>query len=838
MILGSSRSGYVRRYLHAFGGRVAVGACALAFAGLATLACGRVMPTPFQQPAKVPPYWGLPVGFKAVEPWTAVVLPMRGSYAQTNDALRRVRLYLTGKGVRSAADRFGRYFSDPQQAGEADLRWEVGYAVPAGTPVEPPFEIRNYPREAVAFAVVQGPYTEGDHCWPEFFRKILASGYQPYGPGMAIWRGSSKGVGPEAPQTEVRVVVWRVPIAQRLAIHLVCTWGASIFILFALLYLRQEHRRRLSFWGGYLGAAVASGCALFYLSPLLWELAYLYGGWLGPARDWANALSLAALPLFMHLWYHVQRDRLPARWVFRSAILVMYAIGGLLAADRVFALFGPEWSSRLDPTVAGLVLAIAVFGLAVELVARSASPAVTRATERRVHRLLLAATAVLGLMGMTLPDVASREYAYFGLRFVPLAFLFSAAYFNERVLFFDVLVKRGAFVLALLLALTGYFLFVPGWVYSTRLGWIGVWVFPLSAAPLIAGGPWAYARLSAFIDRRWLGRTHSPSEAYRGFVASLAAANTEEELRRAAEDQLAATFAASAHVELGEGASTSSWDTAGARQAAVTSPRGTWGVVRVNAGSGSRPFLSEDQALLDTMAHALGLAVENVRLRERRVDQQRRERELALNASRSELKALRAQINPHFLFNALNSIAALIARQPERAEATVERLSEVFRYALRRADREWVRAEEEMAFVRCYLEVEKTRFGERLDVRIRGGREVKDALLLAMSVQTLVENAIKHGIAPLREAGRVEIDLAAADGRLEIAVRDNGPGFPADWERSGSGYGLKNVRDRLQGHFGQAARLVVTRAITEPLTEVRIEMPYVLVAPVEAPAPR
>jgi signal transduction histidine kinase len=809
--------------------------CTLALAALGLAGCARVTPTPFQQPARVPPYWGLPVGFKTVEPWTAVVLPMRGAYSQTNETLRRVRLHLTSKGVAFAPDRFGRYFSDPQQAREADLRWEVGYAVPPGTQADLPFEIRNYPSETVAFAIVQGPYAEGDHCWPEFFRRILASGYQPYGPGMAIWRGNSRLAGAEGPQTELRVVVWRVPIAQRLAIHLVCTWGASIFVLFALLYLRQEHRRRLSFWGGYLGAAVASGSALFYLSPILWELAYLYGGWLGPVRDWANALSLAALPLFMHLWYHVQRDRLPGRFLFRSAILAMYAIGGLLAADRVLNLFSPEWSARFDPVVAGLVLAIAVFGLAVELAARSASPAAPRAAERRVQRGLLVATAILGLIGMTLPDVASREYAYFGLRFVPLAFLFSAAYFNERVLFFDVLVKRGAFVLALLLALSGYFLFVPGWLYSTRLGWVGAWVFPLSAAPLIAGAPWAYAGLSAFIDRRWLGRTCSPGEAYRGFVASLAAANTEEDLRRAAEDQLAATFQAGAEVELGAAAPASSANTTGARQAAVTSPRGTWGVVRVNAGSGSRPFLSEDQVLLDTMAHALGLAVENVRLHERRVDQERRERELALNASRSELKALRAQINPHFLFNALNSIAALIACQPDQAEATVERLAEIFRYTLRRADKEWVCLEDELAFVRCYLDIEKTRFGERLEVRISGEGQAADALLPAMIVQTLVENAVKHGVAPMRERGKVEIEAGRARGRLWVEVRDNGPGFPADQEQDAPrhGHGLRNVRERLRGHFGQEARLVVERSASERLTLVRIEMPYLTAPPTE-----
>ena len=91
---------------------------------------------------------------------------------------------------------------------------------------------------------------------------------------------------------------------------------------------------------------------------------------------------------------------------------------------------------------------------------------------------------------------------------------------------------------------------------------------------------------------------------------------------------------------------------------------------------------------------------------------------MSFQASRSELKALRAQINPHFLFNALNAIAGLIHKNPLRADKTVERLADVFRYTLRRSENEWTLLEEEMEFVRAYLEVEQARFGKRLQFQI------------------------------------------------------------------------------------------------------------------------
>jgi two-component system LytT family sensor kinase len=129
-------------------------------------------------------------------------------------------------------------------------------------------------------------------------------------------------------------------------------------------------------------------------------------------------------------------------------------------------------------------------------------------------------------------------------------------------------------------------------------------------------------------------------------------------------------------------------------------------------------YFSADITLLDSLANVFASLLENVRLQQKKQEQEKKEQELMLHASRSELKALRAQINPHFLFNALNAIASLIHKDPSRAEETVEELAEVFRYTLKRSEKEWVRLEDELDFVRSYLDVEQAWFGERLVVHI------------------------------------------------------------------------------------------------------------------------
>ncbi len=212
--------------------------------------------------------------------------------------------------------------------------------------------------------------------------------------------------------------------------------------------------------------------------------------------------------------------------------------------------------------------------------------------------------------------------------------------------------------------------------------------------------------------------------------------------------------------------------------------------------------MSDDVRLLDSLARTLDVVLENLRLRQRR-------QELQLLASRAELKALRAQINPHFLFNALNAIAGLIQERPQLADETIERLAQVFRYTLRKSDAEWARLEEEVEFIEASLQVEKARFGERLRVEFDVDPAAGAALIPAMSIQPLIENAIRHGVSAVEGGGVVRLRAGLAGGYLEIEVFDNGPGFPPgfDLEQCEDGHGLRNVMRRLIGYYGEAAEL-------------------------------
>jgi LytS/YehU family sensor histidine kinase len=264
------------------------------------------------------------------------------------------------------------------------------------------------------------------------------------------------------------------------------------------------------------------------------------------------------------------------------------------------------------------------------------------------------------------------------------------------------------------------------------------------------------------------------------------------------------------------------------------------GAIRIQPRADSPQFLSEDIDLLSSLAEAFSFLLENLRLREKRLEQEQREQQLVLNANRSELKALRAQVNPHFLFNALNTVASLIPRQPDRAERTIEQLAELFRYTLRRSDREWVTLDEELEAVCAYLDVEQARFGEHLATRIEVSAEARQTRIPAMIVQTLVENAVKHGVGRIRTQGLVEIDAAVIASELRIAVADNGPGFPdaatPAFPPGNGGYGLRNIRERLQGHFGAAAFLAVDRDAALGMTVVSVRLPIATSQPVEARA--
>jgi signal transduction histidine kinase len=198
--------------------------------------------------------------------------------------------------------------------------------------------------------------------------------------------------------------------------------------------------------------------------------------------------------------------------------------------------------------------------------------------------------------------------------------------------------------------------------------------------------------------------------------------------------------------------------------------------------------------------HGAEMAVDYYRqLREK----ERVEQELRTLAAQAELKALKAQINPHFFFNALNTIAALIHTDPALAEASVERLAQMFRYILVGSERRQVPLEEELVFVDDYLEIEQARFGERLRVTREIDSRALSIPIPSLILQPLVENAVKHGQG---NDGRIALDIRveSTDKGVSITIADRGPGMPEGyWIGDGPGHGLRNVDERLRKMYGR-----------------------------------
>jgi hypothetical protein len=203
------------------------------------------------------------------------------------------------------------------------------------------------------------------------------------------------------------------------------------------------------------------------------------------------------------------------------------------------------------------------------------------------------------------------------------------------------------------------------------------------------------------------------------------------------------------------------------------------------------------------------------------VHARRRRDQLELIARDAQLNSLRAQINPHFLFNSLNSVRSLITEDPRRAASMLTALSDILRYSLASERRDTVSLADELRVVDEYVSLERMRFEERLRVE----RTIDPAVLAArvppMLVQTLVENAVKHGIADLPLGGVVRLEARVCDGRVEIVVTNSGRFTPSGDD---SGYGLRNARERLRLLYGELASLTVredggmtTAALSLPL---------------------
>jgi sensor histidine kinase YesM len=181
--------------------------------------------------------------------------------------------------------------------------------------------------------------------------------------------------------------------------------------------------------------------------------------------------------------------------------------------------------------------------------------------------------------------------------------------------------------------------------------------------------------------------------------------------------------------------------------------------------------------------------------------------QLQTQLAEAQLEALQRQLHPHFLFNTLNTISALMHRNVQAADEMLVRLSDLLRLTLDRIGTQQVSLKDELDFLQKYLDIERTRFGDRLQVHVDVDPDVLDAPVTNLVLQPLVENALRHGIAPKIEGGRVDVSASHVDGGLTLTVRDNGVGLsPARLNALHSGVGLSNTRSRLDNLYGDRHR--------------------------------
>jgi LytS/YehU family sensor histidine kinase len=218
--------------------------------------------------------------------------------------------------------------------------------------------------------------------------------------------------------------------------------------------------------------------------------------------------------------------------------------------------------------------------------------------------------------------------------------------------------------------------------------------------------------------------------------------------------------------------------------------------------------------LLSLLAHDVLVAFETVQAAARR------EAESRVLARDAELQMLRTQINPHFLFNSLNSISALTGFDPAAAREMTVDLAQFFRRTLALAERERITLGEEVTLCEHFLAIEKRRFGAKLAADLRIRADAAACLLPPMTLQPLLENAIKHGIRQVDGGGTIAVDATVRDGTLRIGVVN--PVAPDDVPAAGHGVGLRNLRERLAVLYGPRARIAWQRGDTQFAIEIHL----------------
>lgn len=376
----------------------------------------------------------------------------------------------------------------------------------------------------------------------------------------------------------------------------------------------------------------------------------------------------------------------------------------------------------------------------------------------------------------------------------PIPWTILVAAFLARTHYVDVVLKRSLAVVA-------------GLALAAALLWplLGPGLTLVAASLLSAGlmlaTPTIARLLGLFVDRALLRRPD---------YAALAAAVAEEIRGAPDEDELKALVrrrvAEALRLDAGFGPTDGPPGPTVVRKSVHVAGRAY--ALDATPGNPNRTLLQAEHAFLAEVAVEASRRLEALAREAERQAHATREAALARTAAEAELKALRGQVDAHFLFNTLNAIAELVATEPAKAEAMTERLADIFRYTLSRQDHATSTLAEELEFVGKYLAIEQVRFGERLAVEMSAEPGLEDCAVPSLILQPLVENAVRHGLAPKREGGRITVTAARAGGDLELRVADDGVGLARVTSRR-PGVGLANVRARLQALYGAGGRMEV-----------------------------
>lgn len=544
------------------------------------------------------------------------------------------------------------------------------------------------------------------------------------------------------------------------------------FFMFGGHFLALTHRRtvlagtrgerdfgRIVLWISYLGG----GAALAALQVILWQTLATYRNWaiaapaLPDSFAWGFFGGFTAafwiaiqVQILANLYTRVPDEKRQQSWIsrfhFTSEVGTTWnrpsLLVGVKSRPRDVEMQGPwngvnEWKAFLTlmiGTLAGMLLFL---------------------LERR-FRMMGADPFALWTLAMEL---------------LPLAVLFPLVYYKTRFLFFDVLIKRGLLALILVAgALCVALIPAPPTV---------VWIkFAIFAAAWSS----AFQYLDRVLDRYLFHRPDYDallrdlsSEVRQFSDAPALIAHLTSRLQRAL-DLPYVRFEPEPDLTV----------------AAAIEVKGVYdrrGYLLLGPRPRQQPWQSADLRFFGYIGRLLSVTLDYL-------EQVNRERELRELAMQSELKVLRAQINPHFFFNALNTVAELTQSNPAAAERTILNLARIFQFALDATRHDTISLGREVAFIESYLEIERARFEEKLNYRLDVPEELLGLPVPPMLIQPLVENAVRHGISAKAGPGLVTVTARVENDRLKISVADDGVGF--DPTRDYAGLGLANVAQRVE----------------------------------------